>query len=61
MNTDRILEHIVHLVDKNFAPGEKGREAFHIDLLASRIRELVVHIHILEQHIEELKKTWRVH
>ena len=61
MNTDRILEHIVHLVDKNFAPGEKGREDFHIQLLASRIRELVVHIHILEQHIEELKKTWRVH
>ena len=61
MNTDRILEHIVHLVDKNFAPGEKGREAFHIDLLASRIRELVVHIHILEEHIKEIKQTYTEH
>jgi hypothetical protein len=61
MKADDILERIVYLVDKNFAPGEKGREDFHIQLLSSRLRELIVHIHILEEHIKQIKQTHTEH
>lgn len=51
MNVDQILDQTMHVVDKNFAPGEKGREDFHIQLLTSRIRELVMHISVMEKQI----------
>lgn len=54
MNADQILDQIHHLVDKNFAQQEKGREDFHIQLLSSKVRELVMH---LNQFAQEFKSN----
>lgn len=61
MNADQILQQIAYLVDKNFAPNETGRKTFHIGLLCHQIRELVAHVHVLEEHIKQIKQTYTEH